>query len=33
MGSESLVSFFAGGNSGVEGVFDFGQFIDEAIGG
>jgi hypothetical protein len=33
MGSESPVGFLAGGNSGVEGVFDFGQLINEAIGG
>jgi len=33
MGRESPVGFLAGGNGGVEGVFDFGQLINEAIGG
>jgi hypothetical protein len=33
MGRETPVGFLAGGNGGVEGVFDFGQLINEAIGG
>jgi len=27
------MGFLAGGNGGVEGMFDFGQLINEAIGG
>jgi len=27
------MGFLAGGNGGVEGTFDFGQLINEAIGG